>query len=130
MRNDAAFAGHAACVSGWSHYLEQFHRENAGVTEEVFTRLERDGGAVEDWILGSDVGDGRVLEVGCGSAALADRLRGRWVGIDRSAAELALARRRGAGPLVRADAIASADRAGDARRRRVPDELDAPPAAR
>jgi SAM-dependent methyltransferase len=47
-----------------------------------------------------------VLEVACGSAPLGSRLQGHWAGIDRSDAELALAHRRGAAPLVRADATA------------------------
>jgi SAM-dependent methyltransferase len=92
---------HASVVSAWSSYLDRFHDHRPGITEAVFARLERDQGSVEDWILGADVEDGRVLDVACGSSPLSERLQGRWLGIDRSDAELALARSRGAGPFVR-----------------------------
>lgn len=50
-----------------------------------------------------DLPAGRVLDVGCGSAPTWS-VAGGWVGLDRSASELDLARQRGRGPLVRAEA--------------------------
>ena len=93
-------------VAKWSEYLDHFHAERAGVTEAVFAHLDGRGGRVGEWILSSALPDGVVLDVACGSAPLWARLAGRWVGVDRAAAELTLARRRGASPLVRGDARA------------------------
>jgi ubiquinone/menaquinone biosynthesis C-methylase UbiE len=55
---------------------------------------------------------GRLLDLGCGTAALAGALKAwgrtpaRYVGVDRSAGMLAVARRRAPGTLVRAEASA------------------------
>jgi SAM-dependent methyltransferase len=90
----------------WAPYLARFHTEHAGVTEAVLSRLQHPEGGVGDWLLDAVDQRGRVLDVACGSAPLWSRLRDRWVGIDRSGAELALARARGAAPVVCADASA------------------------
>lgn len=53
-----------------------------------------------DWLLEA-VPAGRVLDLACGSAPLWPQfVGGPWLGVDLSAAELGLARERGAGPLA------------------------------
>jgi SAM-dependent methyltransferase len=90
-------------------YLAEFHRYRPGVTEAVLTRTaHRDGRTTPyRWLLDVVPPRGRVLDLACGSAPLWPALRGRpYVGADTSPAELALARDRGAGPLLLADAAA------------------------
>lgn len=91
----------------WSRYLAEFHRHHPGITEAVLTRARRRGQTGYEWLLDAVPAHGRVLDLACGSAPLWPALRGRpYLGVDLSAAELDLARRRGAGPLLRADATA------------------------
>ena len=81
----------------------------------------------ETSMTGSSVEDaarGRVLDVACGSAPLADRLRGRWLGIDRSAAELGLAHGSRCPPTRLRRGDSHADRAGECRRRDLCHGLD------
>ena len=81
--------------SGWRDYLAGFHDERPGITEQVLTRARdaRDRDPY-DW-LAEALPRGRVLDLACGSAPLADRVADH-TGVDLSAAELALARARGA----------------------------------
>jgi SAM-dependent methyltransferase len=100
-------------VTSWSSYLDEFHTERAGVTEDVFAHLA-EGHEVYDWMLAPlDAGErgtstGRVLDLACGSAPLSEVLVDRWVGLDRSLGELGRARARGARRLMRGDATALA----------------------
>jgi SAM-dependent methyltransferase len=94
-----------ASVAGtpWDRYVERFHADRPGVTEAVLARSVDDGGRTAyDWV-GEDLGDGVVLDVGCGSGPTRPMVS-RWVGVDRSRAELEVARHHGRGPLVRASA--------------------------
>ena len=82
-------------MTSWSGYLQRFHTERAGVTENLLERCADDHG--EDpyqWLLAAVPPTGVVLDVGCGSGPVAPRVAG-WVGVDVSEGELALARRRG-----------------------------------
>lgn len=88
-------------AAGWGPYLAGFHAERPGITEAV---LGRATGDPYGWVLEALPDEGRVVDVACGSGPLADRLGARWLGLDRSADELALARRRAPGAVVRADA--------------------------
>ncbi|SHE95478.1 Methyltransferase domain-containing protein [Ferrithrix thermotolerans DSM 19514] len=72
-------------------YIERFHEERPGVTEEVLGRSNSDGFTPYEWLSqaitpglrGIDLGSGGVpLKLGCGAEA--------WVGVDRSLAELKL----------------------------------------
>jgi SAM-dependent methyltransferase len=91
----------------WAAYLSVFHTEQPGITERVLRRARCAAGDPYDWLGAAVPGTGRVLDVACGSAPLWSHLAGRaYLGVDLSAAELALARQRGAGPLLRASATA------------------------
>lgn len=89
---------------GWAAYLARFHAERAGITEAVLGRA-RDGSTDPyTWVVNALQDGGVVLDVACGSGPLADRLGSRWVGLDVSPTELALAHARAAGRVVQADA--------------------------
>jgi len=91
----------------WPSYLADFHQRYPGITEAVLTRAHERGRTGYQWLLESVPPHGRVLDLACGSAPLWPALMGHpYVGVDVSAAELALALARGAGPLLRADATA------------------------
>ena len=91
----------------WDHYLETFHAERAGVVEDVLSRALGGTHNPYRWLARAVSADaGTVLDLASGSGAVARELHqpGRVViSLDRSAAELALAARRGAGPQIRAD---------------------------
>lgn len=91
----------------WQAYLDAFHRDEAGVTEEIMVRaLDAEGHDAYDWIAAQVPAGARVLDLACGSAPLAARLPVRgYTGVDRSGAELGVARRRAPGArFVQADA--------------------------
>jgi SAM-dependent methyltransferase len=92
----------------WAGYLARFHHERAGVTELVLGRCrDRRGTTPYEWLAELVDDRGPVLDLACGNAPLWPWLAGGgYLGADRSAAELALAASRGAGPLVRADSAA------------------------
>lgn len=97
-------------MSEWRRFLDEFHTGRAGITERV---LRQPGSGTDPyrWLAGAVLErtrpGTRVLDLACGSAPLPDLLPGRrWLGTDASAAELGLAARRGASPLLRADAAA------------------------
>jgi SAM-dependent methyltransferase len=95
----------------WDAYLAAFHTERAGITEAVLRRSQYAGpGGVLDpyrWLADAIPAQGPVLDLGCGSGPLFRELAGRrYAGLDLSGAELAAARRSGAGPLLRARASA------------------------
>lgn len=92
---------------GWGRYVEEFHDRHAGITERVLRHSTDHDGDPYDWLLAAVPAAGRVLDLACGSAPLWPRLGDRrYIGVDVSSAELAGARRAGAGPLVRATASA------------------------
>lgn len=102
----------ALSPGAWASYLARYHDEHAGITEEVLS-VARDGAGRSpyDWLLEAVPDRGLVVDIGCGSAPVARRLRGgpvRYVGVDRSAAELRRARGHAAAcaPVARADAAA------------------------
>ncbi|HYU86216.1 MAG TPA: class I SAM-dependent methyltransferase [Kribbellaceae bacterium] len=88
----------------WVRYLRDFHAADPGVTEAVLSRATAGDHTPYRWLCRAVSTDPkRVLDVACGNGAVARRLAsdGHWVvGVDVSAAELALAPR----PAVRADA--------------------------
>ena len=93
-------------VVQWAEYLDEFHRERPGITEDI---LEHARGSREhdpyDWLLEPLDGMLPVLDVACGSAPLWNRgTRHGWIGVDRSNGELGRAVSVGAEPLVRGDA--------------------------
>ena len=87
--------------------MDEFHAREAGITERVVQRCRDDHGADPyDWLVDAIPPTIRsVIDIGCGSAPLRDRIGDRdWVGIDRSAAELRAARAGGSGCLILGDA--------------------------
>ncbi len=94
----------------WESYLARFHAERTGVVEDVLSRALRSDHSPYRWLARAVSEDATtVLDLASGSGPVARELArpGRTVvGLDLSDAELRLAVRRGAGPLVRADARA------------------------
>src|ERR687898_52181 len=99
---------------GWGGYLAAFHDERPGVTEDVLADASADdGGNPYDWLAQALPGDGVIVDVACGSGPLASRTS-RWIGLDRSPAELRLAASIAPGRVVLADAACPPLRAGAA----------------
>ncbi len=94
----------------WPGYLADFHTERAGAAEAVLSRALAGDHSPYRWLARAvSTGADRVLDLACGSGAISRELvrPGRTVvGLDTSAAELALAAERGPGPWLRADAHA------------------------
>ena len=89
----------------WDGYVERFHAGRPGITEALLARsVDDEDRTAYDWVT-EDLPDGCVVDVGCGSAPTQPMVR-RWIGVDRSRAELDMARRQGRGPLVAASATA------------------------
>jgi SAM-dependent methyltransferase len=88
----------------WDGYLDRFHRDAAGITEDLLASARDEaGGSPYAWILsGADLHEGRVVDVGCGSAPTGAEAR-HWVGLDRSAAELRRCTSSGRTPVVQGD---------------------------
>jgi len=80
----------------WGTYLSAFHHERPGITEEILASSTSAGQNPYEWLLDVIPQDANLLDLACGSAPL---LRagwtGPWVGVDRSPAELDLARANG-----------------------------------
>lgn len=90
--------------TSWRDYLSDFHAERPGITEQLLDRTRDERGRTPyDWVADAVPRGTAVLDLACGSAPLADRLVASYLGVDLSAPELAVARRRGA-PVVQGDA--------------------------
>ena len=80
--------------------VDAFHAEHAGITEDLLLPARSGDLDPYGWLLEPLPADASVLDLACGSAPVADRV-GRYLGVDRSPAELAEARRRRPGVDVR-----------------------------
>ena len=93
----------------WRRYLAEFHRDRAGITEEVLMRSLAGDHSPYRWLARAvSLDAGVVLDLACGSGPMSRELAqpGRTViGLDLSEAELELAAERGPGPWLRADAL-------------------------
>lgn len=90
----------------WRTYLDRFHDDAPGVTERMLARSHDDAGVNPyQWAAAAVPPDGPVIDLACGSAPLAAHVaHDRYIGVDRSPAELRLAAERvGAGHVVQAD---------------------------
>lgn len=89
----------------WGDYLGVFHAERPGITEDILHGCVDDTGANPyDWLAEGVPAGSSVLDLGCGSGPMRTRLTGSsYVGIDRSLAELGVARRRSL-PVAQGDA--------------------------
>ena len=89
-----------------SDEVSAFHEVHAGITEDLLLPARAGDQDPYDWLL-EPVGRGAsVLDLACGTAVVADRVAA-YVGVDRSSAEVAEARRRRPGVQVHVgDALA------------------------
>ncbi len=91
----------------WGRYLADFHTRRPGAVEAVLTRATAGDHTPYRWLARAISGPARtVLDLACGSGAMSRELAvgGRQViGLDISAAELALAASRGPGPWIQGD---------------------------
>jgi ubiquinone/menaquinone biosynthesis C-methylase UbiE len=94
-------------AAAWSRYLDEFHSSRPGAIESVLAEAVAGDHNPYRWLARAVSGPVRtVLDVGCGSGpmsrelATADRT---VIGLDSSAAELAVAAERGPGPWIRGD---------------------------
>jgi len=94
----------------WDSYLQGFHAERPGATEQVLSRAVNGHHTPYRWLARAvSARATTVLDLACGAGAMTRELErpGRLVvGVDISAAELELAQHRNSGPWVRADALA------------------------
>lgn len=90
---------------GWTGYLQRFHGERSGITEDVLVHaLDTVGRTPYDWLADAVPSGALVLDLACGNGAMRNRLPGNpWLGLDLSAGELRLAHSRGL-PVAQADA--------------------------
>lgn len=92
----------------WSGYLDEFHQQHPGITEEVLGLATADHGITAyQWLVSSiALGDEQLaLDLACGSGPVQAAERGfNWIGLDRSQSELAQAARSLSSSLVRGDA--------------------------
>jgi ubiquinone/menaquinone biosynthesis C-methylase UbiE len=91
----------------WARYLADFHSERPGAVEAVLSQATAGDHTPYRWLARAVSGPVRtVLDLACGSGAMSRELAAdgrRVIGVDISAAELAIAARRGPGPWVRGD---------------------------
>lgn len=93
-------------MTEWPDYLEGFHEENAGITEDLLSRSLGPGDEDPyEWLARGARLDGLVVDVGCGSGPMAP-MADRWVGVDLSPGELRRARLLNRGPLIEASSAA------------------------
>ena len=93
----------------WAEYLEGFHTERAGITEEVLSRAVAGQQNPYRWLARAvSARADLVLDVACGSGAMGRELESESrtvVSLDLSEQELREAKRRSPGPFVQADAL-------------------------
>jgi SAM-dependent methyltransferase len=91
----------------WQGYLAGYHQDRPGITELLLgSATDRRHELPYPWLMAPLRGrSDLILDLACGSAPTRDLLRTeRWLGIDSSAGELAVAMTAGRGPVVRARA--------------------------
>lgn len=88
----------------WDAYLDEFHARNPGITEAVLARCNAGHVNPYGWLLDGVDPASQIVDLGCGSASARPADARRWVGLDRSAGELHLARESGRGEVIRSDA--------------------------
>lgn len=89
----------------WPEYLTSFHAQRPGITEAVLERCTHNGRNPYEWLLDETDPTARILDLACGSAPTRPTTTSRWIGIDRSSAELAVARSKHSTNLVLGDGL-------------------------
>ena len=88
----------------WADYLRQFHDTRAGITDVVIGGARHRGISPYQWAVQALGDRNPVVDMACGSAPLHRLITSAvCIGVDSSPAELRLAARSGAGPLLLAD---------------------------
>lgn len=95
---------HGRDSSSWTGFLDTFHDQRPGITEQILARSFADQLTPYQWLTGAVAETGTVLDVACGNGPLANLFGARWIGTDRSRSELACAIRNHAQPVVVGDA--------------------------
>lgn len=91
----------------WRQYLQEFHQNRAGITEEILSRAVYKDKDPYEWLVEAFTEVGLMLDLGCGSAPTWNsNVRCNWVGFDRSQSELECAKARGAMLLALGDVTA------------------------
>jgi SAM-dependent methyltransferase len=91
-------------AGGWTSYVGDFHAERTGITEDLLGGARDAGGRTAyDWVVEPVPRGADVLDLACGNGPVARLVTGTYVGVDRSADELRLARQRDLA-VVQADA--------------------------
>jgi SAM-dependent methyltransferase len=99
----------------WDVYLAAFHDDRPGITQDVLSLASADDGVGPyGWLADAVPSDGVIVDVACGSGPLATRVGPRWIGLDRSPAELRRATRVAPGRVAVADAAGAPLRTGAA----------------
>jgi ubiquinone/menaquinone biosynthesis C-methylase UbiE len=93
-------------ATSWGSYIDRFHRHRPGITEQILSvGADQSGRTAYEWLVKAAPGGVCALDLACGSGPVEAFGPGTdWVGVDRSAEELAVAAGRGCQALVRADA--------------------------
>ena len=101
----ATSVGGTEADTGWASYVQRFHQERAGITDVVLGGTRLGGNSPYEWAVDLVGGQGPVVDLACGSAPMHRFITAPFcVGLDSSRAELRVAARAGAAPLVLADA--------------------------
>ena len=98
----------------WGSYLRRFHGEQPGITEAVLGKARDGATSPYEWAVQALDASGPVLDLACGSASLRRLIPDLLcIGMDSSRAELGVASRAGATPLILASSsdIPLSDRA-------------------
>ena len=74
----------------WPDFLESFHRERPGITEQVIGRSQAGDLTPYQWLVEAIPTSGEVIDIACGNGPLAALVGSRWCGADLSMSELAL----------------------------------------
>lgn len=91
----------------WPGYLDRFHSERPGITEDLLTRCRDDTGQDPyQWLAEGIPTAGPTLDLACGSGPAHALVGSNWIGLDRSQGELHRAVSNGARRVVRADSQA------------------------
>ena len=96
-------------AGGWDGYVARYHEANPGITEDLLAAaVDTAGRTPYDWLLQAVPAEaGLIVDLACGNGPVLRRCGCPAVGLDRSANELARARKDcPSAPLVRADGAA------------------------